>query len=404
MRKGVLIAAAVVALLGAIVAGVSTSQHMRLKEKGFEEASFCVLSETVNCDIVNASSYSEFLGIPTAAWGFVFYCCLAGMALIAAFSRDGRATGTIAWFMSVGGILYSAWLAYIAFFVLGVVCVECLALYAVGLALVVLLFVALRLPFGGIMRFFIDYAKAVFGRPSNLGFKPRVVKHAVAIALVFALGFGIMQSIQAKETDGEDKVPVDEKVAAFALQSLYSIEPQAGWPVWGNPNAKVTIVEYSDFQCPFCRVAAFNVKPYLQEFKDDIRYYFVNFPLDNACNKEMQQPMHPFACMAAKAAICANGRGDFWGFHDELFRRQRGMNEETILAVGEQRGWTKEELKACIDAPETEAEVQREIESARKIFVTGTPSLFLNNRKLKYWKDSDFLQAVVKEEVRKAKK
>lgn len=404
MRKGVLIAAAIVALIGAIVAGISTSQHMRLKEKGFEEASFCALSESVNCDIVNASSYSEFLGIPTAWWGLTFYLCLAGLAFVAAFAREGRAAGMIAWLMSVGGIFYSAWLAWIAFVVLGVVCIECLSLYAVGIALVILFFVALKLPFGGIMRFFIDYAKAVFGRPSNLGFKPRVLKYAAVIAVVFALGFGVMRGIQANEPGAENEVPLDEKVAAFNMQSLYTIEPEAGWAVWGNPNAKVTIVEYSDFQCPFCRVAAFNVKPYLQEFKDDVRVYFVNFPLDDACNEEMKQPMHPFACMAAKAAICANGRGDFWGFHDDLFRQQRKLNEETILAIGEKRGWTKDDLRTCIASPETDAEVKREIASARKIFVSGTPSLFLNNRKLKYWKDSNFLQAVVKEEIKKAKK
>ena len=63
-----------------------------------------------------------------------------------------------------------------------------------------------------------------------------------------------------------------------------------------------------------------------------------------------------------------------------------------------------EELEACIASPETEEQVQKEIAVARKAYVTGTPTFYLNNRKLKYWRDADFLQAVVKEEIRKAKK
>lgn len=405
MRKGILIAAAVFAMLGAAVAAVSTQQHFRLQREGFENGSYCAISDKINCDIVNASSYSEFLTIPIAWWGFAFYLCIAGMSAFAAFTRkDARATVVAAWGMSVGGIIYSAWLAYIAFFVLEVICVECLAMYAVNIALVILLFFALRLPLGGIVRFFFDYAKAVFGRPSNLGFKPRVFKHAVSVGCVFLAAFLLMKGVQAKDRGEATEAPAKEKVEAFFMQSLHSVEPEKGWAVWGNPDAEVTIVEFSEYQCPFCRISAFNVKPHLQEFKKDVRYFFVNYPLDNACNDQMDRPMHPFACMAAKAAVCAQKRGDFWSFHDDLFRNQRGMDAETILGLAEKRGWDRGEFEACIDDPETDARVKAELAAGRKAFVTGTPTFYLNGRKLKYWRDPEFLQAVVKEEIKRSKK
>lgn len=405
MRKGVLIIAAIVALVGAAIAAVSTSQHLRLRQRGFEEASFCAISERINCDIVNASSYSEAAGVPVAWWGLAFYVVAAGMALFAAFSRrDARATVMVAWALSAAGILSNLYLGYVAVAIIGAVCIECLAMYAATLALFILFWVALRVPIGGIPRLAVDYAKAACGRPSDLGFSPRLLKHAIVVVLCFALSFFAMKGIQAKGQGEEGKISTDEKMKAFSLQSLNAIEPDPAWAVWGNPKAKVAVVEFSDFQCPFCRLAGLNLKPYLHEFRRDIALYFVNYPLDSSCNEGMERPMHPYGCFAAKAAICAKKRGDFWSFHDDLFRQQRKLNEETILALAEKRGWDRDEFRACIESPEADAEVRREIAAGRKIYVTGTPTIFVGNRKLKYWRDPDFLQAVVKEEIRKAKR
>jgi protein-disulfide isomerase/uncharacterized membrane protein len=382
------------------------SQHLRIQREGFEKSSFCVLSEKIDCDVVNASTYSEFYGIPVAGLGFVFYLAIAGMALFSLIFHKGerRPTAAVMWFLSIAGIFYSAYLAYIATFVLGVVCIECLTLYAVNIALVILLFFAMGVPIGGVVQFVIDYVKAAFKRPSNLSFKPHIIRHAILLAVVFGIGLFAIRTVDAKFGREPSDVTADEKVKAFYMQSLYSIEPDPAWPVWGNPNAKVTIVEFSEFQCPFCRLSAMNVRPYLQEFRGDVRYYFVNFPLDNACNSEMDHPMHQYACLAAEAGICANKRGDFWKFHDELFKKQRNLGPELIYELAEKRGWNREEFEACINSPETEAQVKKDIAVGRKIYINGTPSVFLNDRKLRYWRDSDFLQDVVKEEIEKANK
>jgi Vitamin K epoxide reductase family. len=99
MKKKFLIITIIIAVLGAVIAGISTSQHMRIEREGLENGSFCAISETVNCDIVNASSYSEFLGIPIAAWGFIFYILIALMALVGFFTKtSGKANVSVAWF------------------------------------------------------------------------------------------------------------------------------------------------------------------------------------------------------------------------------------------------------------------------------------------------------------------
>jgi protein-disulfide isomerase/uncharacterized membrane protein len=405
MRKKFLIVVAVAALLGAVLSIMSTTQHFRIQKEGLEKASFCSISETINCDVVNASSYSEFLGVPIAWWGLIYYLIVGVMALSVFFSKkDRRATASVAWFMSLGGILYSFYLGYVSFFILGVLCIECLGMYLANILITIFLFISLGIPLGGIVKFIKDYLKAMVGKDSNIGFAPKVLKHVVIVAIVFGLSWITIAQIQAAQGGGKRSVAVDELVNAYYSQSLHSIEVNPEWPVWGNPDAKVTIVEFSEYQCPFCRLAAFNVKSYLQEFKNDIRYYFVNYPLDNSCNDNMKRPMHKYACFAGKAAICAQAKGEFWSFHDELFRKQRKLSRKTILGMAKERGWNPEEFLACINSPETDARIRREVAAGRKIYISGTPTIFLDNRKVRYWRDPKFLRAVVREEIKREKK
>lgn len=404
MKRWALIATCVAALTGLAVSVVSTSQHLRIWREGLETASFCAISEKINCDIVNASSYSKILGVPVSSFAFAFYLVICGMALFALLSqKNRRSTAAFAWFVSIGGLVCAAYFAYISTAILGVVCIECLIMYAMNLIVFILLFSSIDVHLRSVTGFVRNYILASVGRIANPEFSPKVVHHAAVLLAVFAACWFGMKAIEAKGKGPSDTVTTDEKSKAFYMQSLYSIEPDPAWPVWGNPSAKVTLVEYSEFQCPFCKMAAFNLKPYLQEFKKHIRLYFVNYPLDQACNSEMEHPMHQWACMAGKAGICANKLGSFWEFHDDLFREQQKLNEETILSIAEKHGWARGEFRACIDSPETDAQIKKDIASSKKIYVTGTPTIFLNNKKLRYWRDPDFLQRVVKEEIKRAK-
>jgi protein-disulfide isomerase/uncharacterized membrane protein len=399
---GIVLAAAFV---GAILAAMSTAQHLRIQREGLEQQSFCAISETINCDIVNASSYSEFLGIPVAWWGICYYVVLGGMALSAMRSRkDRRGTVALAWLISAAGIAYSAFLAYIASVVLGVLCIECLGMYVANIVLFLCLFAALRVRVRDLFSFLLDYANAVFGRPSNLGFSPRFWHNALPAAAVFVVGWGAMLAISSQGLAGGNRISLDEKLGAFALQPHVKIDVQQAWPVWGNPEAPIAIVEFSDFQCPVCRVAAFSIRPYLQEFRDRVRYSFVNYPLDSACNDAVPGPIHPVACYAAKAGICAQKQGDFWSFHDDLFRNQQKLSSETILALAQKRGWDRDAFAACIDDPSTATRLKEDLAVGKGMALVGTPMIFVNGRKAPYWQDPKFLQAAVRGEIRKAKK
>lgn len=404
MRKWALYVVVAAAVLGIVIASVVTSQHMRIEKEGLLNESFCAISETINCDIVNASSYSEFIGVPISWWGLTFYLVMMGLALYAAISKgDARATVSIAWLMSIGSVLYSAYLAYILAYVLEVVCIECIAMYAVNALIFIFLFASLRMPVARMPSIVAGYARALFRRPHHLGFAPKIFSHAALVAFVFLVSWVVIANVQASGQPGA-KPSTDEMVKYFYMQSLYSIDVDPDWQAWGNPDAKVTLIEFSEFQCPFCKLAAFGLKPYLQEFKKDVRLYFVNYPLDMQCNDQITHPMHPFACFAAKAGICAGKKGDFWSFHDDVFRNQQKISKEIIVGLAAKRGWNKDEFMACIDSPEVAESLKKQLDIANKIYVNATPTVLLNGRKVKYWRDPDFLRKIVREEIRNSKK
>ncbi len=406
MRRRLLFVIGIVCCTGIILAALSTHQHLRLVRLGFEQESFCAISETVNCDLVNASTYSEVFGVPVAWWGAIYYGLLALMSFFASVSRkQRRATVSIAWFMALAGIPYCIYLAYIAFLVLETVCIECLGMYAVNLFAAVALFFALKIPILRAPSYVWDYAVASFGGTNRLGFKHAAWTHVIVIALIFGTGWLAMLHIQSKNGPPmRSKASVEEQLSAHYVQSIHPIEVQPSWAVWGNPDAKVKLVEFSEFQCPFCRVSCFTVKPYLHQFRKDMAYYFVNYPLDPTCNPELDRPMHPIACFLSKAGICADKRGAFWEYHDELFRNQKKLTKELSLDIAEKDfGWDRDEFQKCISSPETEELLRQEIDVGRRIYIRGTPALFLNGRKIKNWQDKKFIQALVKEEIKRSR-
>ena len=407
MRRRLLVVLGIICLIGSTLAVLSTVQHFRLSSSGFEQESFCVISDTVNCDLITGSTYSEFLGVPISWWGTIYYSLLAIMSLFAALSRkERRATVTIAWFMALAGIPYCLVLAYIAFFVIGAVCLECIGMYLVTFAAAIGLFLALRIPIERIFWFIKNYILSVLGKRNELGFKPALWTHAIIIGLCFGAGWFAITEIQNRQFPGRrSQVSAEDQIRAHYIQSIHPIAPQPFWAVWGNPEAKVKIVEFSEFQCPFCRLSCFMVKPFLHEFRKDIAYYFVNYPLDSECNPDVPNKMHPIACYLSTAGLCANKRGEFWKYHDELFRNQKKLSKEFALEVAERDfGWNRDEFQRCIGSPEIDAQLAQEIEAGRKIYIRGTPALFLDGRKIRNWRDKKFLQTLVREEIKRTSK
>ncbi|MCI0569407.1 MAG: DsbA family protein [Myxococcaceae bacterium] len=149
-------------------------------------------------------------------------------------------------------------------------------------------------------------------------------------------------------------------------------EVAATGPSKGPENAPVTIVEFSDFQCPFCSRVIKTLDDVVKEYDGKVRLVFRHFPLD----------FHKQAPKAAEAAMCAADQNKFWEYHDALFANQQALEPEKLKEYAKQVGLDPAKFDACLDSGEKAAQVQKDMEAGKAAGVSGTPAFFINGRPL----------------------
>ncbi len=155
-----------------------------------------------------------------------------------------------------------------------------------------------------------------------------------------------------------------------------------GVPVRGNPNGKITIIEFSDFQCPYCSRGANTVEEILEKYPNDVKFVFKHFPLG----------FHPWAKPAAIAANCAANQKDeaFWTLHDKFFEAQKELNPGNVMAKSKEflagsgvdmEAWSKcAEDQTSDEYKAAAAAVDADMAFGQKMGVSGTPGFFVNGR------------------------
>ena len=139
----------------------------------------------------------------------------------------------------------------------------------------------------------------------------------------------------------------------------------------GNPEAPVTIVEFSDFHCPFCKRVQPTLTQLLDRYTGKVNLVFRDFPLGQ---------LHPQARRAAEAARCAQDQAKFWEYHDMLFGQAPKAAEDDLKRYAEQIGLDVGTFEGCLFQSLHHDAVQRDIDEATKLGVTGTPAFFINGR------------------------
>jgi protein-disulfide isomerase len=171
-------------------------------------------------------------------------------------------------------------------------------------------------------------------------------------------------------SEGYQKGEIQEFFAArFDPKKKVTIDVSEA-PVKGAPMAKVTIVEFSDFECPYCGSAHPILASVLTELGGKVNLVFKNFPLD----------AHKNALPAARAAVAAQAQGKFWEMADQLFAHQRELSPEKIHELAAKVGLDMARFDADIASEQTQARVDREKKEGLALDVQGTPTFFVNGR------------------------
>jgi protein-disulfide isomerase len=164
----------------------------------------------------------------------------------------------------------------------------------------------------------------------------------------------------------------------------------AGAPVRGNPDAPVTIVEFSDFHCPFCRQVQPVLGQLMAKYGDRVRIVYKDMPLDS---------LHPQGRAAAEASRCAAEQGRFWEFHDQVYGNPVDGSPATLQRFAQQAGLDVARFEACRSARKYQQAVQNDVQEGTLLGITGTPGFFINGRFLSGSQPLDTFARIFDEEL-----
>ena len=168
----------------------------------------------------------------------------------------------------------------------------------------------------------------------------------------------------------------------------------AGSPVRGADAAPVTLVEFSDFQCPYCFAAVGKLNEVLKAYPGKVKLIFKQFPLET----------HSQAAQAADAAIAAQRQGKFWEMHDALFAHRRDLSRPAILGMARDLGLDMKRFQADLDSPETKKTVANDVRDGDRAGVEGTPSVYIDGQQYNGDLDLASMRKAIDAELKKRAK
>jgi protein-disulfide isomerase len=335
---------------------------------------------------VSASQWSAVGGVSLGFIGWLFYSFVLTLLLVfpPGHKARGRIRRFLAWLVAAA-LLADVGLLGVQLFALKNICLLCLATYVANIGLLKSFGWEVLRDSGGSL---LEATKQLFlqKRSAKMG------GNSIAVALVIfgslAVGGWILQasgSGAAPVTPVAQEQPVDNQ----SIRDLWQLAPRKVIPIRasdaskGNPSAPVKVIVFSDFECPYCKRAAFVLGNALESMLDRVQLVFKHFPLDSLCNPQLDRPMHPNACTLAHLSYCANKKNQFWKFHDQVFFQlsEADIQGNLDTLVGKLAGvFTKAEVDACLAATDAKASTREDVQLGAKLELRGTPAIFINGK------------------------
>jgi protein-disulfide isomerase/uncharacterized membrane protein len=354
-------------ILGAALSVYLTKHFYAIRGGYGSFKSFCNISEGFNCDLVASSPFAQILpGYPLSSFAAGW---LIVTAIITLFGKNAfwrRETDRALFALTLGSVIFSAGYFIIMAFVVQSYCLVCLGMDAANI-----------LSFGIVLSLKPEGFKE---HPLDKG-KWKTFLSIFVITMV-ATVFGLKTIDESRVS----KSSIEETFSSIISGSPVSISMKDSYPVIGDKNAPITIVEFSDFQCPFCKFGAITMHTLWLKYGGEKNKLFKivhrNFPLDMGCNRLVKHNMHKFACEASRAALCANYQGKFKETFELIFENQ------ATLAAGKASEWAKStglnatQFDTCMNSADVSNAVSKDVDEGEQLGIQSTPTFFINGRRV----------------------
>lgn len=196
------------------------------------------------------------------------------------------------------------------------------------------------------------------------------------------------QKIQESENALKEKLLKEAKIETMLKAPKMDLS-KGNEPIKGKVGAPITIIEFTDFQCPYCSRAQSTIEKIFSEYPEKVQLIFKDFPLE----------FHKQAKDAHIAAQCANEQGKFWEYHDILFKNQNQLFLDKLNEYAKQLNLDMEKFSQCVNTRKYEKYVNESIEQAQNLGITGTPTFFVNGRIVKGAQPFETFKQIIEEEL-----
>ncbi|TNE47719.1 MAG: hypothetical protein EP344_19520 [Bacteroidetes bacterium] len=351
------------------------------------ETSFCSAVFNHSCDGALLSRYALLFGIPLGGWGIIYTVLLGLCLLLGAWLPDNYNSNMAqtAFWMAVAGGAFSAY--YLLSMALHpfLLCPMCVVFHLLNFSLLGLLRAGTGASLSTLARGLIAAGRFVLaGRQMQT---PFAAWKWLGFVLLGVTGLVLYQRIRMQGLHQQiSRLASYDPLAdleAFDTSAVHTIPALPDDPVLGPPDAPVSMVVFSDFQCSACQLFSGTFHNLVKYNEGRLNIRFKHFPLSNQCNPGATQDVHPLSCMAAQAAEAAHRQGEFWAFHDAVFSMSLDqMDAGTFL--DSIRGLVPDPVRFQTDftADSSRQKVAQDIQEALHLGVNSTPAVFLNGRRL----------------------
>jgi protein-disulfide isomerase/uncharacterized membrane protein len=362
------------------------SMHVALLMGEIKSGLLCGGDSGLGCQSVASGPYSSMLGLPLALWGALFYSTLAllGFGGVIFWRDSGRVYLRWVFYLAALGFAFDLYLAYVMVFRIQAACWLCISTYVVNVAIILMLVkriwkepkpnVPMRAIFPGIREWDTQGIELYYRN---------AIKGLLIGGILFASAAGVAGSqFISKSLTGDDREQLERIKSNLAKQQIVAAVYAHNRPVVGAADAAVTVVEFSDFLCPYCAMASKYLKLAESSNHDIARFSFRHYPLDRACNTKLSSTLHPGSCLLAEGSACANEQNRFWEFHDIAFETKGKISQAVLMDIASTIDLDLKAFKGCLESGRGLRVVQEDINAAIHAGVRSTPTLFFNGRGL----------------------